>query len=259
MKVDYDAWAAWYDAVHLFAPSGEVPFYVDLAKRVGGSVLEIGVGTGRIAVPIAQAGVPVLGIDLHPAMLAKARAKGKTAGLDRKRFDVIEGDMRTLDLPRTFPLVIMPGRTLCSAVQTRRDQHRALERAAAHVAPGGTLALNVYNPAPLLLAGSIEPFLVGERTDNVTGMHYRLWSRDRFDSRTQRGYGTQTAQVLDIHGHVIEQAALAVRTRYIYASELVEMVSASGFQVVGLFGDFDQSPVREGSLEIILIARRSAP
>ena len=72
--MDFDLWAEWYDVYYSTVPEVETSFYVDLAVDSGGPVLEVGVGTGRIAIPTASAGVNVTGLDLNQAMLERAGA-----------------------------------------------------------------------------------------------------------------------------------------------------------------------------------------
>src|SRR6185295_11400904 len=87
----------------------DVRFYVETALRYGGPVLELGVGTGRVAFALAQAGVEVLGVDAMPSMLAHARARGaRLPRAVRARVELRRGDMRALRLGRRFPLVIAP-------------------------------------------------------------------------------------------------------------------------------------------------------
>ena len=91
---------------------GDVAFYVEEARKAGGPVLEIGCGTGRIMIPIADSGVPVFGLDQAPAMLEIAR--GKVAGLPadtRQRIRLVAGDVRAFDLDQRFNLVVIPYRT----------------------------------------------------------------------------------------------------------------------------------------------------
>ena len=133
--MDYELWAEWYDVVYSTQRCGEVEFYVDLARSSGAPVLEIGAGTGRIAIPTAQAGVDVVGVDINEQMLERARAKLSESGEPSGSVELVHADMRDFDLGRTFPLVTIPARTLLLAT-TAEDQQRTLERAAAHLAPG---------------------------------------------------------------------------------------------------------------------------
>lgn len=124
----------------------DVAFYTRLAERSGGPVLEYGVGTGRIALPIARAGVEIVGIDVSSPMLSKLREKLRSEPADvRARVRVRRGDMRRIRLRRRFPLVIAPFNALLHLYE-RRDVERLLANVRAHVAPGGRFVFDVSVP-----------------------------------------------------------------------------------------------------------------
>ena len=125
----YDEWAA-----HM---TEDVAFYVGLARAADGPLVELAVGNGRVAIPVAQAtGRPVVGIDISPAMLAQARERAAEAGVE---LDLREGDMRDLALEEPAGLVYCPFRALLH-VPTWADRRRTFERVAASLRPGGRLA-----------------------------------------------------------------------------------------------------------------------
>ena len=257
--MDYNAWAEWYDVLHAAAPPGEVEFYVEQAKQAGGPVLEIGVGTGRIAIPTAQAGVDVTGIDLEEAMLEKAREKVANAGPLPGKVKLVQGDMRDFDLGRTFPLVAIPGRTLLLA-RSSADQWKALKRAAAHLAPGGKLVFNVFNPTPELLADSSdEPFVMGQAVNLATGRRCRLLAVNRFDTVKQRNDGLQIVEELDGRGKVLRRVELEVKVRFIYASEMHTLLRSAGLRATEVYGDFQGSPLSEHSDELVFVATLLKP
>lgn len=263
--MDYGLWAEWYDVVYATQRSGEVEFYVDLARASGGPVLEIGAGTGRIAIPTGRAGIDVVGVDLNEQMLARARQALARAqrmlsesGEPSGSIDLVHADMRDFDLGRTFPLVTIPARTLLLAT-TAEGQQRTLERAAAHLAPGGTLAFNVFVPEPGLLADDSEaPFEWGEAVHPETGRRCRLLALNRFDTLTQTNDGLQIVEELDESGSVVGRIELAVEIRYLYPSEVFEMVAECGLAVSDAYGDFDRSPFTEASAELIVVASHAA-
>ena len=112
--MDYARWAERYDIFYEAAPEGELEFYLNAIDRCGGSVLELGVGTGRIAIPAAAMGHDVMGVDVNRPMLDRARLKSTAAPLPGK-LQLIEGDMSKIDLPhKDFDLVIIPAHTLRS-------------------------------------------------------------------------------------------------------------------------------------------------
>ena len=256
--MNYEAWAEWYDVFYSVARTAEVDFYVDLARQSDGPVLEIGVGTGRIAIPTAAAGIDVVGVDLHEPMLAKARQKLARAGSLPGTVKLVRADMRELDLGDRFPLVTIPARTLLLAT-TPDGQRRTLQRAAAHLSPGGTLAFNVFVPDPEMLAeGSQTPFSIGETINPATGRQCRLSAVNRFDTRSQTNRGTQIVEELDGSGGILRRVAIDIHIRYLYPSEAHTLIESAGLVVKCAFGTFDRSPLTEDSEEMIFLCQHTA-
>lgn len=130
----YDAWCR--------SVTEDIEWYVELALASGGPVLEIGVGSGRVAVPTAISGVHVVGVDRSPAMLELARRR---AAPHRVILDLVEADMRDLPELGTFPLITIPFRAL---LHLRDDAERraVLRSLRERLRPGGTLAFDVFHP-----------------------------------------------------------------------------------------------------------------
>src|SRR5262245_18664589 len=132
---DYEEWSAGMTA--------DIPFYADLARQtVGhGPILELAVGNGRVAIPVAQAtGQRIIGVDASPAMLAQARENARAAGV---ALDLREEDMRSFTADNGLALVYCPARALLH-LPTWADRRAVFERAAAHLAPGGRFAWNAF-------------------------------------------------------------------------------------------------------------------
>src|SRR5215203_5556003 len=111
----------------------DVAFYVGLAREADGPLVELAVGNGRVAVPVAQAtGRPVIGIDSSPAMLEQARVRAAKAGVD---LQLREGDMRDLELDEPAALIYCPFRALLH-LPTWADRRRTFERVASSLRPG---------------------------------------------------------------------------------------------------------------------------
>ena len=140
----YDAIAEIYDPWSASVVE-DISFYVDEAKRFGGPVVELAVGSGRIAVPIASAGIPVVGIDLSPGMLAVARALAEEHGVS-DRVDLRIGDLREPPVEGTVPLVICPFRSLLH-MPDEGEKLRALRAARGLLEPGGHLVFDVFAPS----------------------------------------------------------------------------------------------------------------
>src|ERR1700689_3280778 len=129
----YDEWSA-----HM---TEDVPFYVALAGQARGPLVELAVGNGRVAIPVARAtGRTVIGIDTSTAMLAQARERATAAGVD---LDLRLGDMRELSLSEPAALIYCPFRALLH-LPTWSDRRRTFERVAASLRPGGRFAWNAF-------------------------------------------------------------------------------------------------------------------
>ena len=129
----YDEWSA-----HM---TEDVAFYVELAREADGPLVELAIGNGRVAIPIAQAtGRSVIGIDSSPAMLEQARARAAVAGVE---LNLREGDMRELTLDEQAALIYCPSRALLH-LPTWADRRRTFERVAASLRPGGRFAWNAF-------------------------------------------------------------------------------------------------------------------
>ena len=136
----YDAWADRYEDWSA-GVTGDVPFYVGLARDADGPVVELAVGTGRVAIPVARVtGRRVIGIDSSPAMLAQARARAVEEGVE---LDLREGDLRELELEEPAALIYCPGRSLLH-LPTWADRRRCFERVAASLRPDGRFAWNAF-------------------------------------------------------------------------------------------------------------------
>ena len=131
----YEKLARFYDLEHADL-TADLVFYLHFARQADGPVLEVGCGTGRLMLPLVQAGIDVTGVDLSPAMLSLARRKlGDQASL-------IEGDMRNVTLPDRYALIIISINTFLHLLSTE-DQLAALTNMARHLAPGGQLIIDL--------------------------------------------------------------------------------------------------------------------
>src|SRR5712692_1950692 len=146
----YEEWSAPMTA--------DVAFYVELARQADGPLVELAIGNGRVAIPVAQAtGRRVIGIDSSPAMLAQARARAAEAGVE---LDLHQGDMRELALDEPAALIYCPFRALLH-LPTWADRRRTFERVAAALRPDGRFAWNAFAFDPQIAAR-----LDGKHQDN---------------------------------------------------------------------------------------------
>ena len=165
--------------------------YTREAVNSGGPVLELGVGTGRVAIPTARLGIDVVGIDSSEAMLAVARSKLDSLGPDACSVELVAADMRDIDLRdshgerRKFPLATIPFRGF-QALLSVEDQVRALHSIRRHLTPGGKLIFSMFFPDPnLALEAGDVPRHVNDVTDPDTGTDYVLYQQVAYDTHHQ--------------------------------------------------------------------------
>ena len=177
----YSTSAKYYDdAYAVKADLTDLPFYVDLAKKAGGPVLEIGCGTGRVLLPIARHGIEIHGVDNSLPMLSVLKKRLRQESREvRQNVRLHRGDMRHFRLNRKYPLVIMPFRPL-QHMRTVDDQVRALASAAFHLKSDGLFAFDLFFPKFEKIPGGIgEEILELEWRDstNPTRVVRRVFSQ----------------------------------------------------------------------------------
>ena len=249
----YDQWAGIYDSVYSHVLD-DIPFYVDEARRAGGPVLELGCGTGRVTIPVAQAGIDIVGVDSSPRMLDVAR--GKTVALSESSGTVtlVEADMRDVDLaPATFNLVTIPFRSFLSLLSVP-DQMQTLDNIRSLLAPGGRLVFNVFAPdLNMLVSTGDTPYHYRDVTDPATGMRWVLWHQSSYDNYNQIIDCRQIAEELDDDGVVARKIYRDFQIRYVHVWEMRHLLARCGYQVIDLFGDFERTPFDEASTEMVWV------
>jgi SAM-dependent methyltransferase len=217
----YDEWSA--------AMTEDVPFYVGLAREADGPIVELAVGNGRVAIPVAQAtGRRIVGIDTSPAMLAQARTAAAEAGVE---LDLREADMRDLALGEPAALIYCPFRALLH-LPTWGDRRRTFERVAASLRPGGRFAWNAF-----AFSHHVAARLDGEHQTEPVGhtIHYTVGD-NRIDI------------LLDDDG----RSSLWWATK----NEWLGLVDVADLQVEALYGGFAGEPFEDDSHEYVFVARR---
>lgn len=251
------ALARLYD-LDLAEEPGDLELYLALAARTGGPVLELAAGSGRIIVPLAEAGHAVTGVDLDPAMLARARAACEAAGPEvASRISLVEGDARSIRLPAAgeFQLGMIALNSIF-LLASRPDQQGALATLAAHLAPGGLAVLDAWLPDAEDLA-RYDGRLVLEwvREDPSTGRIVTKTGSAVYDPAA----GLVRLTTVFDEGRPGEAPLRWVRVdrlRLVGADELVAMARSAGLDVETLAGDYELGPLVPGSERLVMIARR---
>ncbi len=217
----YDRIARLYDPWSL-SVTEDVSFYVERARRSGGPVVELGVGTGRIAVPIAAEGIRVIGVDLSEGMLEVAREQAALAGVDvgpGAELDLRYGDFRDPPVEETVPLVTIPFRSLLH-MQTDEDRRSVLRSVLRMLEPDGTFIFDVFCPGP----------------DDISETHGRWLEREPGIFERADWDDRRRTLILRVRGLGVEsELSLA----WISIPDWSELLGWEGFVVEGLYGWFD--------------------
>lgn len=252
-----DALARLYD-LDLVDDPGDLDLYLALAARTGGPILELGVGTGRLAVPLAAEGYEVTGVDLDPAMLARARTAAEAAGpAAAARLRLVEGDARTIRLPDagTFRLASIPLNSIF-LMGNRADQAGAVATLATHLAPSGLAIIDAWLPdADDLARYDGRLMLEWVRDEPATGRTVTKTGSALFDAAT----GVVRLTTIFECGAPGESPVRWVRVdrlRLVGPDELAALVVAAGLVVETVAGDYGLGPLDAGADRVVMLARK---
>jgi SAM-dependent methyltransferase len=246
-----------YD-LDLVEDPGDVDLYLALASRTGGPILELAAGTGRVAVPLAEAGHRVTAVDIDPAMLARARdrvaAAPKSAG---ERIELVEADLLGLELPAagTYQLAFIALNSLF-LLASRAAQRDAFVTMARHLAPGGLAVADVWLPDADDLA-RFDGRLILEYERTETGSN-KLVTKT---AAAQHDAASGIVNLTSIYEEGAQGASPArfVRRdalRLVSAEELRDFAESAGLVVETLAGGYDMEPLGPGSERAIIVSRR---
>jgi SAM-dependent methyltransferase len=252
-----EALARLYD-LDLAEDPGDLDLYLALAARTGGPILELAVGTGRLAVPLAVAGHEVTGVDLDPAMLARARSAAVAAGEEpARRLRLVEADARTVRLPGAdrFRLATIPLNSIF-LMGAARDRAAAVATLAAHLVPGGLAVLDAWLPdAEDLARYDGRLILEWVREEPGTGRTVTKTGSATYDPAVREVRLTAVFES-GLPGEAPARWVRVDRLHLVGADELVALAEAAGLVLETLAGDYDLEPLGPGAERAVLVARR---
>jgi SAM-dependent methyltransferase len=225
---DYDTWAA--------EMTEDIDWYVELAEAAREPIVELAVGSGRVAIEIARrTGKRVIGIDGSPRMLAVARERAAGLALELR-----QGDMRDLSLEEPVELIICPFRSMFH-LPTWSDRRMVFERVATSLAPGGRFAWNVF-----AFSASLATALDGKRVERAGG-RWEVMTNVPADSRIDitRGSGIERTGSFSLWWST--------------KREWDGLIDVAGLELEGLHGGVHREPYDDDSLEQVWVARKPWP
>ncbi len=248
----------YYDYVPPVAGRQDLDFYLEVGRTQGEPILELGCGTGRILLHMAQAGLRVVGLDLSEPMLARCRVKleNQPAAV-RDRVQLIHGDMIDFQLREAFRLINIPFRPFQHLLAVEQ-QLGCLRCAHRHLAPGGRLVLDFFQTDARRMH---DPALMQESSPHPEvalpdGTRVRLAERLVAFHRAEQRNDVELIYYVTHADSRTERLVFAFALRYFFRYEVEHLLARCGFRVVELFGNFDRSPLRDDSPEMIFVAEK---
>lgn len=221
---------------------GDIEFYLDCAARFGDPILEIGVGSGRVLLPLTTAGYEVVGLDLSSKMLKVAAKKMLAHPEAATRVQLVEADMTNFDLGRRFSLVMITARSFQHVV-TPKEQRSTLSCVRRHMAPGDHLVLDLFDPSFEVLFGQdVEAPPARIAHDPMSSQKIRR-SRVSIDVDPKRQTVREILlfEAIDERGKVVAAERASWTLRWSLRQEIAYLLELTGFEVVDEFSDFSRS------------------
>lgn len=253
----YDSFIAdYYDTSPILTKRTEdVAFYVNAVKKYGDPVLELGCGTGRITMAIAEAGYRIVGLDISEKMLERAGEKRAARRREaRERLHLVQADMTDFDLGEKFRLIVVPFRPFQHLLEIDQ-QIGCLDCAKKHLAANGRLILDFFQTDAERMH---DPKFLNESPlaeyDLPGGRHVAMSERvAAFHRGQQRNDVEMIFRVTHSDGKQ-ERLVMAWTLRYFFRYEVEHLLGRCGFRLEAVYGDFDTSPLEDESPEMIFVA-----
>lgn len=249
----WDAYAPFYDWENARTMGRrDVPFWQGLARRVQAPVLELGCGTGRLAIPVGRAATQLVGIDRSVPMLARARQRLKRAKLG-SRVQLVRGDIRQLPFPRpsTFGLVMAPYGMLQSLLR-EAELKMTLEAVASVLRPGAVFGVDLVADLPAWQEYRRETRLTGWRPGRKA--HVTLVESVRQDR--DAGLTIFEQEYVERRGRVKTSRRFDLAFRTVTVPQMARRLETAGFAITAVLGDYDGGPWDPRAETWLILAER---
>ena len=245
--------AASYDLVDELSDFDDYAFYRLLIESNPGPILDLGCGTGRILVPLAEEGLDVVGLDASAEMLAICREK---LGLEKRNVPLVQGDIRQFDLNERFSTILIPGFSIQLLLEAD-DLDACLKACLGHLKPGGQVIIPTYLPWEMLESGldrmPLEMHREGETDEN--GQRFVAWQGWELNRIEQRLTLKNRFQHLDSSDTVLVEEDREMTIHWHLAYEMQSRLGRIGFSEIDLYGDFQTNKSAENSESIIYVGK----
>jgi SAM-dependent methyltransferase len=253
----------WSDAqlarlYDVFVFDGDLPLYLDLAARQGRRVLEVACGSGRVLVPLVEAGLRVTGVDISPHMLSLARAKLEADQLAGSA-ELVQADMRSFRLEqRDFDLALVPVKSFAYLTEAA-EQLECLASIHAHLRRGGLLAMDLMHPLPEWTSAARGSM----RDDLLQHVAEQGFTLSRVESVVSTDLARQVRvirsiyEMVDDSGKVLDKRFVEWPYRWVYRFEAEHLLHRAGFEVEAVYGGYQREPFTSESAAMVFVARKT--
>jgi SAM-dependent methyltransferase len=251
----YDKIARFYDLTHA-SLTADIPFILQLAAQGNGSVLELGCGSGRLLLPLAQAGFQLTGVDSSAVMLVRAATQlAQESTAVQQRVTLVEADMTSMTLPSEseFSLIIISYNTFMHLDEMQA--RLALQQARRYLGANGRLLIDLPNPVDI--ANTPDDRLLNLEnvlTDPQSGELVVHLSSNRLETAVQTLHITWIYDVSQPNGGAVNRTVMQSAYHYRYPHQCDLLLQETGFKLAQLWGNYDQSPYDESSERLLILA-----
>lgn len=250
--IEWDRFARLYDDDYADFVD-DLDLYLPFAERTGGPILEAMCGTGRVLLPLAEAGHEVVGLDISEAMVGLSHAKLLAAGVaDHARVET--GDICSIRFPERFALAIVAMNSFMH-LPGGAEQRDALTTLYEHLRPDGLLLLDLFNPDPHELIADEGILVHAKSFTSSAGTEVQKWVLRKTDFAGQTHYVEFMYDEIGAD-RLLRRDVLPFTMRWVYRFELELLLEQAGFVLEGLFGSYDLDDYSSGSDRLIALARR---
>jgi SAM-dependent methyltransferase len=235
--------------------NADLELYLGYAGIVGGPILEPGCGTGRLLIPLAEAGYEVIGVDASPAMVERAHERIVETGSARARVEI--GDMRRLEGfgEASFHLVFIALNSFLHLL-SRQDQLACLRAVRRVLHPNGIFIVDVFHPTPATLQAMDDRFAFDGRWSLPNGDELQRFSHRRVHPAEQLIETVLMYDHLDPAG-AVHRTTASYTMRYVHRFELEGLIDDAGLAIEGVYGDYGLDPLDDASPQLIVVAHRA--
>jgi len=256
-QFSYDRIARFYDHdMGLNAPTGDVEFYVKAGLKSTSKVLELGCGTGRIALPLVEAGCRVVGVDVSLPMLKEMSQKAfaRLPASQQTKLSSVCMDMKDLGISETFSLILCPYSAFTYLLE-ESDRSRFLSGVCELLSTEGRFILDVFVPHYEFLCQPDERVFFDYRRDVPGALVLERRKTIQKDLTSQVNYITRYYRLLDAKGSMIEEFSTQESIRYWFQPELRLLLEGHGFEILAAYGDFDNQPYHYAAQMMVFVCQ----